>query len=219
MSNSHSPARPHAPRLAAALLTPSTSATIRSAVAADLAFIVMLQKAHAAALGFLPRLALEEKIGLKQVLLARVGGSRAGFLHHGSLRQPEVRVFQIAVTTGSRCRGAGRALVQSLLERAAAAGAAGVSLRCLAFLEANGFWRAGGFRLHATEPGAKGMLNVWVRRLRQDTPTRTQAGGRFTFASRVHACPGCGRPTVDTWIRGARRLAFCANCVVAAGTN
>ena len=193
-------------------------AFVRPAVPADLAFIVMLQKAHAAALGFLPRQALKEKIRLGQVLLARAEGTRAGFLHHGSLRRPEVRVFQIAVAPAARSRGVGRALVQCLLDRGAAAGAGGVSLRCLHLLEANRFWRAAGFRLHATEPAAKGTLNVWVRRLRAG-PVSGAGSGRFTFASRVHACPGCGKPTVDTWIRGARRLAFCANCVAAAGTN
>ena len=187
---------------------------IDSAVPADLAFVVILQKAYAAALGFLPRRALEEKIRLGQVLLARAAGRRAGFLHHGSLARPEVRVFQIAVTPCARGKGVGRALVDCLLRRAAEAGAAGVSLRCLSFLDANQFWRAAGFRLHATEPGAKGTLNVWVRRV-----SGKRGGSRFEFASRVHGCPGCGGATVDTWVRGARRLAFCPACVAAAGLN
>lgn len=192
------------------------SSVVGSAVAADLAFIVMLQKAHAAALGFLPRQALTEKIRAGQVLLARIEGTRAAFLHHGSLRRPEVRVFQIAVRPEVRSKGVGRALVQCLLDRAAAAGAGGVSLRCLSFLDANGFWRAAGFRLHATEPGAKGTLNVWVRRLGAGGGG---AEGRFTFASRVHPCPGCGKATVDTWVSGARRRALCPGCVAAAAMN
>ena len=188
----------------------------------DLGFIVALQKAHAAALGFLPRQALREKIRLGQVLLAIVGGARAGFLHHGSLARPEVRVFQVAVTEAARTRGVGRALVDRFLRRAAAAGAVGASLRCLSFLEANRFWRAVGFRVHATEPGAKGALNVWVRRLEPDTPPPTERGSdpkRFRFASRVHPCPGCGTPTTDTWVRGARRLSLCPACVEAAPLN
>jgi GNAT superfamily N-acetyltransferase len=185
----------------------------------DLPFVVTLQKAHPAALGFLPRQALREKIRLGQVLVARQAGCRAGFLHHGSLARPEVRVFQIAVTKAARRAGVGRALVDALLDRAAGAGARGVSLRCLSFLDANRFWQAAGFRLHATEPGAKGTLNVWVR-LVKTNPT-PDGGGRaqFLFASRVHPCPACGTPTVDTWVRGARRLALCAECVAAAGLN
>src|SRR5688500_15318128 len=84
---------------------PIIHSTVAPAAADDLPFIVMLQKAHAAALGFLPRQALKEKIGLGQVLLARVGGRRAGFLHHGSLARPEVRAFQIAVAPDARTKG------------------------------------------------------------------------------------------------------------------
>ena len=59
-------------------------------------------------------------------------------------------------------------------------------------------WRDGayegpGFRLHATEPGARGTLYVWVRSIARDRL------GQFAFASRLHACPGCGAPTVDTF--------------------
>lgn len=187
------------------------------AAISDLPFVVLLQKKYHA-LGFLPRAALAEKIRRRQVLLARVAGARAGFLHHGSLARPEVRVFQVAVTGQVRGRGVGSALVATLLDVAAGAGAQGISLRCLEFLDANRFWRAAGFRLHATEPGAAGTLNVWVRRL---TPRGgcTPPADRFVFASRVHACPGCGAPTVDTWVSGARRLGFCADCVAAARLN
>lgn len=199
-------------------VTLTVSVTV--AAARDLPFVVALQKAHAAALGFLPRQALREKIRLGQVLLARVGGARAAFLHHGSLARPEARLFQIAVTDAARGRGVGRALVNHFLQRATSAGALGASLRCLWFLDANRFWRAAGFRVHASEPGAKGLLNVWVRRLTPVVPGATGADfSRFAFASRVHPCPGCGTPTTDTWVRGARRLSLCPGCVEAAPFN
>lgn len=182
------------------------------ATARDLPFVVALQKRHAAALGFLPRMALREKIAKRQIWLARVGGKRAGFLHHGSLARPEVRVFQAAVRPGARRLSLGSALVNNLLARAAAAGAKGVSLRCLASLDANAFWQAAGFQRLTVEPGGKGPLNVWVKRL-------DESGGRFGFASRIHACPCCGTATVDTWVRGARRLGLCQGCVEAAGLN
>ena len=184
----------------------------------DLPFVVTLQKFYHRTLGFLPRAALKEKIHNGQVLIARATGARAGFLHHGSLVRPEVRVFQLAVAPEAQGKGIGGALVDALLESAAAAGARGVSLRCLAFLKANRFWRAAGFRLHATEPGARGTLNVWVRRIDRGRGT-CERSDRFTFASRVHACPGCGAPTVDTWVRGARRRTLCARCVAAAQWN
>lgn len=186
---------------------------VTPATEADLAFVVFLQKRHADALGFIPRMALLEKIERGQVAIARAGGEPAGFLHHGSLARPEVRVFQAAVLPGERRRGLGMALVDDLVDRAAAAGAGGVSLRCLSFLEANRFWRAAGFRLLTTEPGGKGTLNVWVKKLERGR------GGRFTFSSRIHPCPACGAATTDTWVRGARRLALCPACIASADTN
>ena len=200
------------PRRKISATTPSDP-IVTPATEADLAFVVSLQKRHADALGFIPRMALLEKISLNQITLARENGDPAGFLHHGSLARPEVRVFQAAIQYDARRRHLGLALVNDLLERAADAGAKGISLRCLSFLEANEFWRAAGFRLLTTEPGAKGTLNVWVKKL---DVNRTH---RFAFSSRIHPCPGCGAPTTDTWVRGARRLSFCPACVAAAENN
>lgn len=192
-------------------LPPVTAATPR-----DLPYVVALQKRHADALGFIPRLALEQKIELGRIRLARENGEPAGFLHHGSLARPEVRVFQAAIQYDARRRRMGLALVDDLVRRATDAGARGVSLRCLSFLEANEFWDAAGFRLLTTEPGAKGTLNVWVRSLPGgDSP----GDGGCDFHSRIHPCPGCGAPTVDTWLRGARRLTLCPACVATAGRN
>lgn len=198
------------------------------ATPADLAYVVHLQKRHGDAIGFLPRLALAQKIDLGRVWLARENGEPAGFLHHGTLNAPEVRIFQAAVQYDARRRRLGLALVDELLTRAAAAGARGVSLRCLSYLEANAFWTAAGFRLLATEPGAKGTLNVWVRELvgggewgvggkadgnRASLPTPLLSTSHLCFSSRVHSCPSCGAPTTDTWSRGARRHRLCPACL------
>ena len=198
--------RRRAPRCAPTAL-PVTPAAPR-----DLAYVVHLQKQHADALGFIPRVALGQKIDLGRIWLARENGEPAGYLHHGSLAIPEVRVFQAAIQYDVRRRHLGLALVDDLVRRATEAGARGVSLRCLSFLEANGFWDAAGFRLLTTEPGAKGTLNVWVKPL-------GGAGEPIDFHSRLHPCPGCGAATVDTWVRDARRLTFCPACVAAAGLN
>jgi N-acetylglutamate synthase-like GNAT family acetyltransferase len=189
------------------------------AAPADLPYVVHLQKRYADALGFLPRAALAEKIELGQVWLSLENGEPAGFLHHGSLAVPEVRIFQAAVQYDARRRHLGLALVQSLADRAAATGARGISLRCLSFLEANDFWRAAGFTLLGTETGAKGTLNVWAQQI-EASPTETgfvrghmDRGVNFAFHSRLHACPACGRPTFDTWTRGAVRRRLCRDCL------
>lgn len=199
------------PRHARAASAPASPVPVAPATLGDLAYVVHLQKRHADALGFIPRVALLEKIELGRIHLARENGEPAGYLHHGSLARPEVRIFQAAIQYDARRRHMGLALVNDLVDRAADAGAQGVSLRCLSFLEANEFWDAAGFRLLTTEPGAKGMLNVWVKRVGRQ--------GDFDFSSRIHPCPGCGASTVDTWVRGARRLALCPACVESAQRN
>ena len=178
------------------------------ATPADLNYVVDLQRRNHEALGFIPRVALLEKIRLGQIHLATENDCPAGFLHHGSLARPEVRIFQAAIQYDARRRHHGLGLVQDLVERAEEAGARGVSLRCLDFLDANDFWTAAGFELIGTEPGARGTLNVWGKRL-----SDPKDGGAFTFHSRMHPCPRCGRMTTDTWTRGAVRRRLCLSCV------
>lgn len=219
-------------------LAPVTAplSAVRTATPADLAYVVKLQKAYGDALGFIPRAALAYKIDRCRVHLALENGEPAGYLHHGSMAaSPEVRIFQAAIQYDARRRHLGLALVDDLICRAIAADARAVSLRCLSQLDANDFWRAAGFRLQGTEPGAKGTLNVWGRVLGEegcasdvvgpagpgsDVVTAAAAVPRprgFSFHSRLHPCPGCGRWTTDTWARGARRFALCPACLVAGG--
>jgi N-acetylglutamate synthase-like GNAT family acetyltransferase len=181
------------------------------ATPADLAYVVALQKRNGEALGFIPRLALSEKIGLGRIWLATENGDPAGYLHHGSLAVPEVRIFQAAIQYDARRRHHGLTLVGDLLARARQAGARGVSLRCLDFLDANDFWHAAGFRRIGAEPGARGLLNVWGARL--DRTGRSHSEDPFTFHTRLHPCPRCGAPTTDTWTRGAVRHRLCPRCV------
>lgn len=209
--------------------TPSRAAArvaVARATAADLAFVVALQKRYARALGFIPRAGLREKIDRGQVWVARRGGMPAGFLHHGSLAGREGRVFQAAVDPAACRGGVGRALVEDLARRAAGGGCDVLSVRCLAGLAANAFWPAAGFALAAVEPGARGNLNVWVRRLDVgDEPAAGEAGAVYAaapaaglvFHSRLHPCPVCGRPTTDTWARGAIRRRLCGSCAKAGG--
>src|SRR5687767_3498212 len=85
--------RRHAPDGAIVLATP-----------ADLAYVVDIQKRNGEALGFIPRVALAEKIELGRITLATENGEPAGYLHHGSLAVPEVRIFQAAIQYDARRR-------------------------------------------------------------------------------------------------------------------
>lgn len=186
------------------------SGSVALARSQDLAYVVHLQKKFGQAIGFLPRAALSEKIELQRIWIARENGQPAGYLHHGTLATPEVRIFQAAIQYDARRRRLAAGLVEHFVCRAQAAGAYGVSLRCLAHLDANEFWEAVGFRRIASEPGAKGRLNVWTRDLR-----RHPSADEFTFASRLHPCPGCGDMSVDTWTRGGIRHRSCPACCAA----
>ena len=217
---------------------------LRSATPADLAFLDRLRRQDSKALGFLSRSALAEKVRLGLVRVATVGGRAAGFLLHGSMRRPEVRVFQLAVDPAHRGRGVGRRLVGELVARSAAAGARGLSLRCRQELSANAFWHAAGFELHALEPARRGALFVWVRRVggseegrptaRGETDERGVGGGcrvtacqhgprgraePFRFHSRWHPCPRCGRITCDTWSAGGVRRRVCGACAERSDTG
>src|SRR5947209_1089728 len=99
---------------------------VTAAALSDLPYVVHLQKRHSTAVGFLPRAALEEKIRLGRIWLATENDEPAGFLHHGSLARPEVRIFQAAVQYDAQRRHHGMALVNDLLSRASASGAQGV---------------------------------------------------------------------------------------------
>src|SRR5687768_5602326 len=188
----------------------STPPPVSPATPSDLAYVVALQKRNHEALGFIPRAALAEKIDLGRIRLVAENGDPAGYLHHGSLAVPEVRIFQAAVQYDARRRHHGLALVADLVERARDAGARGVSLRCLDFLDANDFWRAAGFERIGTEPGARGTLNVWAARLNEPAAgTHPRHHDPFAFHTRLHPCPRCGTPTTDTWTRGAVRRRLC----------
>ena len=187
----------------------------RPATPDDLAFVDQLRRRDSRALGFLSRSALAEKIRLGLVRVAVVGRRPAGFLLHGSMRRPEVRVFQLAVHPAFRGRGVARRLVGELAARSASAGARGLSLRCREELAANTFWHAAGFELHDLEPARRGALFVWVRRLPArpaESAGPAEPADPFRFHSRWHPCPKCGRMTCDTWSAGGVRRRACADC-------
>ena len=76
------PARPRGElaRAASGPVVPRVDVRVRLGTAGDLAFVDRLQKAQAREVGFLPRMALEGKVKLGQVLVAEVYGRPAGYL-------------------------------------------------------------------------------------------------------------------------------------------
>jgi hypothetical protein len=177
---------------------------IKLGTAGDLPFIDALQGKHTYELGFLHRYTLRARLQSGQILLGQENEENAGFLHYGSMRGPELRIFQAAVCTDARRRHLGLGMLRELESIARDQGVRGISLRCLEDLESNEFWKQAGFACNAVEPGRKGMLNVWTKAL---DPAFDQ------FHSRWHRCRKCGNWTVDVWTAGAKRWSLCQECL------
>jgi hypothetical protein len=111
--------RPRPPLRFVEIGRPNDDGQVLRATPADLAYVVGLQKRNHEALGFIPRVALEQKIDLGRIWLATENGEPAGYLHHGSLAVPEVRIFQAAIPVRRPPAPHGAALVADLLARAA----------------------------------------------------------------------------------------------------
>lgn len=138
--------------------------TIRPAVPADLTYVDHLQRRNAEELAFYPLSVLEREMGPQRVVLAEVNGEPAGYLYHGSLSSPTLRIHQACIQYDLRGYLYGAALVRWLADVGTASGAQEIALRCGSDIAANGFWQAMGFECIAvTQGGARRMrdINAW----------------------------------------------------------
>ena len=158
----------------------------------DLPFIAKLQKAQSKKVGFLPKMALEGKVRLGQVLVAEVYGRPAGYLIAADryFRRDEVGyVTQVNVETAYRRSLVAAALLQAQFDRSAY-GRRLYCCWCAQDLKANEFWEAMGFSPIAFRTGSrtkgKGgtrrMHIFWQKRVRQGDMTTpwwypSQTGG------------------------------------------
>lgn len=137
---------------------------IRPAIPADLAYVDYLQHRNSEDLSFYPLSVLEREMVHHRVLLAEVNGQPAGYLYHGSLSSPTLRIHQACIQYDLRGYLYGAALVRWLADVGMAAGSQEIALRCGSDIAANGFWRAMGFECVAvTQGGARRMrdINAW----------------------------------------------------------
>ena len=138
--------------------------TVRPAMPADLTYVDFLQRRNAEDLSFYPLSVLEREMGPRRVLLAEVNGEPAGYLYHGSLSSPTLRIHQACIQYDLRGYLYGAALVRWLADVGTASGSQEIALRCGSDIAANGFWRAMGFECVAvTQGGARRMrdINAW----------------------------------------------------------
>ena len=209
-------------------MTLATSTTVRRATLADLPYVDALCGRFSREVGFIPRIAIENRISGNRggyVGVAIENDDPAGFLHTGSLARPECRIFQAAIQYDAQRQRHGRLLVNDFIDVARAAGVKLVTLRCLSDLDANAFWRAAGFRRVGIEPvsGRKNrgaLLNVWARRLHTIDELLAPGFRLPAIPMRRLTCRGCGRPC-STFARGPQGQLFkqCPRCVAAGDTD
>jgi N-acetylglutamate synthase-like GNAT family acetyltransferase len=133
---------------------------LRTATVSDLTFIDSLQKKFARAVGFLPKIALENYTGRGHIRLAIENGDPAGYIlskPHLAWR-PEMRsITQACVAMDAQRRHHGLALLKQIEAESRAAGLIAIQACCAVGLESNEFWAAAGFRpiVHMTPSNAR----------------------------------------------------------------
>ena len=129
--------------------------TVRPASTTDMTYIDHLQKKNAEDLSFYPLSVLEREVLNRRVVLAEVNDEPAGYLYHGSLASPILRIHQACIQYDLRGYLYGAALVRWLADLGRAAGSSEIALRCGSDIAANGFWRAMGFECIAVTRGGR----------------------------------------------------------------
>lgn len=198
----------------------ATDGVVRPATLDDIPYIEHLNNRFSRELGFIPRVALENRINGTRggyVGLATENDEPAGFLHTGSMIRPECRIFQAAIQYDAQRRHLGQELVADFITTARARGVKLVTLRCLSDLDANTFWRSMGFRRAGYErvSGEKNRgarLIVWARRLHTMNDLLTPGFIPPAIPLRTHRCNGCNRSC--TYTRGPKGELWklCATC-------
>lgn len=125
-----------------------TQRAIRTATLADLPFIDDLQKKHAKAVAFRPKIALQNYAEAGRITLALENDDPAGYiLANARLRYQDqiCPIFQAAVAMDAQRRHHGLALLATVATTAKSAGSLALQANCREELEANDFWKAAGF--------------------------------------------------------------------------
>ena len=133
----------------------------RVAIAADLKYMMSLQRANRESVGGLPAPALQERIDRGAAFIGLVNDDPVSYLLCDK-RGDVLRVPQACVQYDARRREYGEQLVNSALGYYSPFGE--VRLRCAADLEANLFWRSLGFQCVGVVRGGSRrgrLINCW----------------------------------------------------------
>ncbi len=121
-------------------------------------------------IGFVYRAILEQAIDCGRLLVAKRAEVVLGFVHFAATRQGHATIYEIAVHPHFRGSGIGKALLQTVAERACSFGVSRIRLKCPVNLPANGFYAHLGFVRIAIEQGRKRPLAVWEKSLSPALP-------------------------------------------------
>lgn len=143
--------------------------TIRVAAPGDLGFVDHLQKKFANAVGFLPRVAIENLLAAGHIRLAMENDDGAGYiLSRPKLRwQPKLRsITQACVAMDAQRRHHGLALLTRIEDESRSAGILAIQACCAVGLDSNEFWHAAGFLpiVHMTPANVRGREIICWRK-------------------------------------------------------
>lgn len=126
----------------------------------DLKYIVSLEHKNKESLGFLPRMAIEQRILKRTVVLGSLNGDPFGYLLYDQ-RGNDVNILQACIQYDARRKLYGAAMYQWSV---AVWNAEFVRLKCAADLESNIFWKEMGLVCVAVVKGGsrrQRKINIW----------------------------------------------------------
>jgi len=119
---------------------------VRAATAADLSFVVDMQRRWSNALGFLPKCCHERYIAAGHVLIVEENGLSAGFLNYTVTSKGLVRVPQVAIDDALLRTSIGSLLLRHITTAARRGHCSAIRLTSRSDLAANLFWPKVGFK-------------------------------------------------------------------------
>lgn len=131
---------------------------VRRADVKDIPYIEIIARQYPKELGFVRRVALEDSIKRKTLLVADYWDQRCvGFVNYRARKDGWNTIYEIGTHRDYHGRGVGRFLVDAV--------PCPTRLKCTVDNSANEFYKKSHFTLVDTEVGRKRQLNVWERRV------------------------------------------------------
>lgn len=116
-------------------------------------------------LGYIIGPILKQGIAERRIVVARVQGVLAGFIHFRHKKDLTTKIYQICVETSCQRSGVGTAMMEAIVNEAREKQQHLVSLYCPEDLDANKFYESNSFARTLMFPGRKRSLVEWTKAL------------------------------------------------------